>query len=116
MNLSDVREVLPEIAVTATASLVLVADALLDRRLARFWLPLLAVLGLIVAIFTGPIFSTSHTAFGGFVVIDTFTAFFRVLFCVLAIFATVVAPEYLDRRSIPAGRSEERRVGKECRL
>ena len=103
MTLADVVEVLPEIAVTATASLVLVADALLDRRVARFWLPLLTVLGLIVAIFTGPIVAVSHTAFGGFVVVDTFTAFFRVLFCVLAIFATVVAPEYLERRAIPAG-------------
>jgi NADH-quinone oxidoreductase subunit N len=102
MTIDDVISVLPEIVVTATASLVLLADAVVDRRRARFWLPLLTVLGLIGAIFTGPITVASHTAFGGFVVIDTFTTFFRVLFCVLAIFATVVAPEYLERRAIPA--------------
>ena len=103
MTWSDVVAVMPEIVVTATAAIVLLADASIGRRAARLWLPLLTVLGLIAAILSGPLTITSHTAFGGFVVVDTFTAFFRVLFCVLAIFATVVAPEYLERRSIPAG-------------
>jgi NADH-quinone oxidoreductase subunit N len=102
VSLEDVRTILPEIAVTTTALVVLLADAIAGRRAARLWLPLLTVLGLVVAIFAGPFAVTSHTAFGGFVVVDTFTAFFRVLFCILAIFATVVAPEYLERRSIPA--------------
>ncbi len=103
MTGSDVLAVLPEILVTATACLVLLVDASLDRRSARLWLPVVTVLGLIGAILSGPFVIASHTAFGGFIVIDTFTAFFRVLFCILAIFATVVAPEYLSRRSIPAG-------------
>ena len=94
---------MPEAVVTATAAVVLLADASIGRRAARLWLPLLTVLGLIAAILSGPLTIASHTAFGGFVVVDTFTAFFRVLFCILAIFATVVAPEYLERRSIPAG-------------
>jgi NADH-quinone oxidoreductase subunit N len=102
MSLDDVISVLPEIVVTLTASLVLIADAVIDRKAARFWLPVLTVAGLLAAIFTGPIAVASHTSFGGFVVIDTFTTFFRVLFIVLAIFATVVAPEYLERRAIPA--------------
>ena len=103
MSGSDVVAVLPEIVVTATACLILLVDASIGRRAARTWLPLLAVVGLVVAILSGPFTLASHTAFGGFVVVDTFTGFFRVLFCVLAIFATVVAPEYLERRSIPAG-------------
>jgi NADH-quinone oxidoreductase subunit N len=102
MSLADVVTVLPEIVVTATACLVLLVDALIGRRLVRLWLPVLTVAGLIVAIFTGPFAIASHTAFGGFVVVDTFTTFFRALFCILAIFATVVAPEYLERRGIPA--------------
>jgi NADH-quinone oxidoreductase subunit N len=102
MRIDDVVAVLPEIVVTLTASLVLVADALIDRKAARYWLPLLTILGLLAAILTGPITVASHTAFGGFVVIDTFTAFFRVLFIILALFAVVVAPEYLERRAIPA--------------
>jgi NADH-quinone oxidoreductase subunit N len=103
MTWSDVVAVLPEIIVTATACVVLLVDASIGRKAARLWLPLLTVVGLIAAILGGPLVVASHTAFGGFVVVDTFTAFFRVLFCLLAIFATVVAPEYLERRSIPAG-------------
>ena len=103
MSWADVVAVMPEVIVTATAAIVLLADASIGRRAARRWLPPLTVLGLIAAILSGPLTVTSHTAFGGFVVVDTFTAFFRALFCVLAIFATVVAPEYLERRSISAG-------------
>jgi AICAR transformylase/IMP cyclohydrolase PurH len=82
--------------VTATACLILLADAVVDRAIARIWMPILAVLGLLVAIFSGPFTVASHTAFGGFVVVDTFTTFFRALFCILAIFAVVVAPDYED--------------------
>ena len=102
MSLGDITTVLPEVVVTATACLVLLADAIVDRAIARVWMPILAVVGLLVAIFSGPLTVASHAAFGGFVVVDTFTTFFRVLFCILAIFAVVVAPEYLERRSIPA--------------
>ncbi len=102
MTIDDVMAVLPEIAVTTTALLVLLADAIVGRRAARTWLPALTVLGLLVAIFAGPRTVASHTAFGGFVLIDTFATFFRILFCILAIFTTVVAPEYLERRGIPA--------------
>ena len=103
MTTDDIVAVLPEIIVTATASLVLVADALIDRKAARVWLPLLGVVGVLAAILSAPLVIPSHTAFGGFVIVDTFTAFFRVLFCVLAIFTVVVAPEYLEKRKIPAG-------------
>ena len=103
MTLSDLVTVLPETVVTATACLVLVADTIVGRRAARVWLPVLAILGLVVAALTGPFTVASHTAFGGFVVVDTFTTFFRILFLILALFAVVVAPEYLERRQIPAG-------------
>ncbi|HEX9496153.1 MAG TPA: NADH-quinone oxidoreductase subunit N [Candidatus Limnocylindria bacterium] len=103
MTVDDIVTVLPEIVVTATASLVLIVDAIVDRKAARVWLPLLAVLGVLAAIFSAPLTIPSHTAFGGFVIVDTFTAFFRVLFCVLAIFTVVVAPDYLEKRKIPAG-------------
>jgi len=101
--ITDVGAVLPELAVTVTALLILVSDAMLDRRQARRWLPILAVAGLIAAIFSGPFTTTGGSYFSGFVVVDTFATFFRVLFCVLAIFAVLVAPEYLERRRIPGG-------------
>ncbi|HEY8656009.1 MAG TPA: NADH-quinone oxidoreductase subunit N [Candidatus Limnocylindria bacterium] len=100
---TDVGAVLPEIAVTVTALLILMSDALLDRRQSRRWLPVLAVAGLVAAIFSGPFTTAGGTYFSGFVVVDTFATFFRVLFCVLAILATLVAPEYLERHRIPAG-------------
>ena len=103
MNPADVLTVLPEIVVTVTAALVLVADAVVGQRAARRWLPILTVAGLAVAILSGPFTTVSHTSFAGFVIVDTFTAFFRVLFCILAIFATIIAPEYLERKQIPAG-------------
>ena len=103
MSFADLVTVMPEVVVTATACLVLLADAVLDRKAARIWLPILVVAGLVAATFSGPFTVASHTAFGGFVVVDTFTTFFRVTFIVLAIFTTVVAPEYLERRQIPAG-------------
>ena len=103
MTLSDLVAVLPETVVTATACLVLLADTALERTAARVWLPVLAILGLVAAALAGPFTVASHTAFGGFVVVDTFTAFFRILFIILALFAIVVAPEYLERRQIPAG-------------
>ena len=103
MSLTDLVTVLPEVMVTATACLVLVVDALVERTRARLWLPLLTGLGLVAAILSGPLTVASHTAFGGFVVVDTFTAFFRVLFALLALFAVVVSPAYLQRRAIPAG-------------
>ncbi|GAC1696876.1 MAG: NADH-quinone oxidoreductase subunit N [Candidatus Limnocylindrales bacterium] len=101
--ITDVGAVLPEIAVTITALLILLSDAVLQRSPARRWLPLLAVAGLVAAIFSGPFTTNGGSYFSGFVVVDTFATFFRVLFCVLAIFAVLVAPEYLERRHIPAG-------------
>ena len=58
--ITDVGAVLPEIAVTITALLILVSDAVLDRHVARRWLPLLAVAGLIAAIFSGPFTTTVY--------------------------------------------------------
>ncbi|HUQ17223.1 MAG TPA: NADH-quinone oxidoreductase subunit N [Candidatus Saccharimonadales bacterium] len=101
--ITDVGAVLPEIAVTITALLILLSDAVLERSQARRWLPLLAVAGLVAAIFSGPFTTNGGSYFSGFVIVDTFATFFRVLFCVLAILAVLVAPDYLERRRIPAG-------------
>ena len=80
MTGSDVLAVLPEILVTATACLVLLVDASLDRLSARLWLPIVTVLGLIGAILSAPFTVTSDTASGAFRFIAAFTVFFRLLF------------------------------------
>ncbi|CAN5250541.1 NADH-quinone oxidoreductase subunit N [soil metagenome] len=101
--MSDVVTVLPEVIVAALAIGILVVDLFLPRTSARGWLPLLVVGGLIVALASGPLVAPRATSFGGFVLVDTFTTFFRAVFIVLAVFAALVAPGYLARRNIPPG-------------
>src|SRR6058998_1973844 len=101
--MTDVTAVFPEIIVTVVAMIVLVADAVLDRRRAAFALPIITIAGLIVAL--ASVFNVVPAAqyFRGFVTIDAFTSFFRAVFIVLAIFAAAVSPAYLARRGVPAG-------------
>ncbi len=101
--LDTLTPVLPEVIVTITACVVLVADGLLPRGQSRGVLPAMTVVGLALAFLGGPLAPPSGQYFGGFVQIDTFTTFFRAVFIVLAVFATLVAPSYLDRRGIPPG-------------
>ena len=103
MTGADLAAVYPEIIVTAVAMIVLVVDAILDRRRTAFALPLITIAGLIVAL--ASVFYNVPAAqyFRGFVTIDAFTSFFRAVFIVLAIFAAAVSPAYLTRRNVPAG-------------
>src|SRR5438067_5655426 len=83
--------------------IVLVADAVVDRRRAALALPLLTIAGLVVAL--ASVFNVVPAAqyFRGFVTIDAFTSFFRAVFILLAIFAAAISPAYLVRRRVPAG-------------
>ncbi len=101
--MKDLAAVYPEIIVTVVAMLVLVGDALLERRDAKIWLPIVTVVGLIVALFSGPFVTAPGAYFAGFVIVDTFTTFFRMVFLVLAIFAGLVSPAYLARKGLPLG-------------
>ena len=95
--------ILPEVIVTITASVVLIADGLLPRSQTRLVLPAMTVVGLALAFLSGPLAPPSGQFFGGYVQIDTFTTFFRAVFILLAAFATLVAPSYLERRGISPG-------------
>ncbi|MBI3522245.1 MAG: NADH-quinone oxidoreductase subunit N [Chloroflexi bacterium] len=99
----DLAAILPEIIVTLTAIAVLVIDTLLERPRAKPWLALITVAGLLLALVSGPITTASGTYFSGFVLVDTFTTFFRAVFIILAVLGTLVAPEYLARRRVPPG-------------
>ncbi len=100
--MTDVVAVLPEIVVSLTAIVVLMVDALTRRGRADGWLPWLTIAGLAAAGILGLLSGATGIFFRGFVVVDAFTAFFRFVFVVLAIFAVIVAPGYLARRRIPA--------------
>jgi NADH-quinone oxidoreductase subunit N len=103
--------ILPELAVTVTAGVVIVADALMSRSRARVWLPLLTVIGLVLALVAPlvialpapPPGATAGLYFRGFVRVDAFTNFFRAVFVLLALFGTAVAPAYLWRKQVPPG-------------
>ena len=114
MSGADLAAIGPELVVAITACLVLVVDAAIGRGSARGWLPALTVLGLLAALivpaYWSPYGSTqvfvlkgAGAFFGGYVNVDQFTSFFRAVFIVLALFATVVAPDYLERKNVPAG-------------
>ncbi len=112
--LTTLSPILPELLVTITACVVTLVDASISRAAARPWLPLIAVAGLLGALAAtaaGPyaLYGGPHTLeypaqfFNGYVQVDQFTQFFRSTFIVLAVFATLVAPSYLDRKRVPTG-------------
>ena len=103
MSGADLVAVSPEIIVTAVAMVVLVVDALLDRRRAAVALPIITIAGLVVALASVFLAVPAGQYFRGFVTIDAFTSFFRAVFIVLAVFAAAVSPAYLARRGVPAG-------------
>src|SRR2546430_10025053 len=99
----DVTAVYPEIIVTAVAMIVLVADAVLDRRRAPTALPIITIAGLVVALASVFYDVAPGQYFRGFVTVDAFATFFRAVFIILAIFAAAVSPAYLARRMVPSG-------------
>lgn len=97
----NVTAVLPEIVVTATACAVLFVDLAVRGRSARA-VTVVALAGLGVALLVAAPWATTETeTFGGFVVIDGLTGFFRVLMVLLAIIAVLTAEEYARRRNLP---------------
>ena len=99
----DVTAVYPEIIVTAVAMIVLVTDAVLDRRRAPTALPIITIAGLVVALASVFNVVPAGQYFRGFVTVDAFATFFRAVFIILAVFAAAVSPAYLARRMVPAG-------------
>src|SRR2546427_11307822 len=99
----DVPAVYPEIIVTAVAMIVLVADAVLDRRRAPTALPIITIAGLVVAL--ASVFNDVPAGqyFRGFVTVDAFASFFRAVFIIFSIFAAPVSPPALARRLGPSG-------------
>ena len=100
--MTDVVAVLPEAIVTLTAVVVLAFASVVPERYARPWLPWLTIAGLVAALASPIAYPASGLFFGGFVVVDQFTAFFRLVFIVLAAFTALVAPPYLVRERVPS--------------
>lgn len=100
--MNDLIGVLPEAIVGVTAIVVLMVDAFVRRGRADPLLPWLVFAGLAAAAVAPALTGASGELFGGFVLVDAFANFFRLVFLILAAFAVAVAPAYLARRSVPA--------------
>ena len=103
MTSNDLVAIAPELIVTITALLVIVVDSIIDHEARRTWLPALTALGLLAAIVAPNAYPMVGLFFGGYVNVDGFANFFRAVFIVLALFATLVAPAYLERKGVPPG-------------
>ena len=99
--MNDVIAVLPEVIVTLTAIVLLGLAAIVGDERARPWMPWLMLLGLAAALASPFAYPFSGLAFGGFVVVDEFTSFFRLVFVVLAGFTALIAAPYLRRERVP---------------
>ncbi len=99
--MNDLLSVLPETIVAITAIVVLGVEAAAGSERARGWLAPLTVLGLIAALASPIVAPAAGLHFGGFVVVDPFTTFFRLVFIVLAILTAVIAPTYVRREGVP---------------
>ncbi len=98
----DVLKVLPELLVTIAACGALVADLVVRGPGRPRTLSALALLGLALAAAASlRQVATPGTAFGGFVVVDELTTYFRLLFVLLAGLAVLAAEEYSTRRNLP---------------
>ncbi len=103
--MSDLVSVLPELIVTLTASLVLFVDLVAKGARRLRVLSITALGGLAVAAASTQAWqpTTPIAAFNGFVQVDQFTQFFRVLFITLAFIGVLAAEEYSARRRLPYG-------------
>ncbi|MBM4420248.1 MAG: NADH-quinone oxidoreductase subunit N [Chloroflexi bacterium] len=97
----DLLGILPEIIVAALAIALLMVELGLKRERARVIVPALAAIGLVAAFAAGPLTTARTELFGGLLVVDSFTSFFRAVFLGLALIAVLVSPPYLERRGLP---------------
>jgi NADH-quinone oxidoreductase subunit N len=96
----------PEIALSATALVLIVADAFIGDRKNRWYLPVISTLGLLVALFyckeawTQVSDGNSVVQLGGMVAVDPFSVFVKVSLAVFGILSIWLAREYLVRDDI----------------
>ncbi|HEY4025715.1 MAG TPA: NADH-quinone oxidoreductase subunit N [Candidatus Dormibacteraeota bacterium] len=98
---SDLWQVAPITAVTATLLVAMVVDLLLPPRRRGSAVAVISVVGLVVALaLAGLRWSQGggHSAYSGFATGDSFAIYFEVLFSVLGILTVIVSHAYVRRR------------------
>jgi NADH-quinone oxidoreductase subunit N len=95
MNQSiDYHAILPEMILSGTILLVLVADAFLSQRRKWFTMPIgfVGVLASLIAVLT--LVGETHTTFGGAFVVDDFAVLFKVFFLSVALVVLMLSLRY----------------------
>jgi NADH:ubiquinone oxidoreductase subunit 2 (subunit N) len=90
----DYHAILPEMILSGTILLVLVADAFLKQRRKWFTMPLafLGTLAALIAVLT--LIGEDRTTFGGMFVVDDFAVLFKTFFLVVALFVLLMSLRY----------------------
>lgn len=102
-GIQDLVRVLPEIVLTAFGTLVMVLEPLVDRARKR-WLGWIALLGLGCSLWASAVaHAWPGEAFGGLLVVDGYTTFFRVLVLLVGMLAVLCALDYVERERPGAG-------------
>ncbi len=85
----------PEISLLALALVVILLDLFMDRK---WLLGVVSVVGLIVpAAFTVALWGTNQTAFGGALVVDQFSLFFKLFFLVVVALVILSSTDYAHK-------------------
>ena len=90
----DYHAILPELILSGTIVLVLVADALLSQRRKWFTMPLgfVGVLAALIAVLT--LVGSERSTFGGMFIVDDFAVLFKTLFLSVALVVLLVSLRY----------------------
>jgi NADH-quinone oxidoreductase subunit N len=91
----------PEIALTVTALIALVAEAIVGDRGSRWYLPVVATAGLVVAgALAVAAWNTSKVQLAGAIANDDFAVFVKVALAIFGLLTVWVAREYVEREAI----------------
>jgi NADH-quinone oxidoreductase subunit N len=91
----------PEIALTVTALIALVAEAVIGDRGRRWYLPVMATIGLIVSgLLALAVWNTSSVQLAGAIANDDFAVFVKITLAVFGVLTVWGARDYIEREAI----------------
>ncbi|MCC6174713.1 MAG: NADH-quinone oxidoreductase subunit N [Chloroflexi bacterium] len=95
----DALLILPEIVLAVWASLVLTLDLFIqDKKSSRQAMLALSLVGIVASMVAAlTLIGRNATAFGGFVVVDNFSIFFKVVFLLAAALVLLASETYVER-------------------
>jgi NADH-quinone oxidoreductase subunit N len=103
VNAGDIVRFLPEIILTAAATLLMILDPVVNRRSSALFgnLSLLALIGALFGSVAA--YAQAGPAFGGMLSVDGFATFFRVLVIVVGILTVLPSYRFLARQDAETG-------------